>query len=312
MENLTPKQIVSELDKYIVGQQDAKRAVAIALRNRYRRSLLDESLREDVTPKNIIMIGPTGVGKTEIARRLSKIVQAPFVKVEATKFTEVGYVGKDVESMVRDLVEASIRMVKKQRTAAVRERAAALAEQRLADILMGEGASRRGENPFQMLFNPMLPPGKPPETPEEKEKKTTKREEVLAGLQSGAFENVIVEVEVEDNSGVGIEIAGIGSEINMGEMFSGILPKKTKTRKVPVSEARKILEEEEAEELIDMDEVVATAIENAEQSGIIFFDEIDKIAGKSKGVGPDISRRACSEIFSPSWRGASSPPNTAR
>ncbi len=304
MENLTPKQIVSELDKYIVGQQDAKRAVAIALRNRYRRSLLDESLREDVTPKNIIMIGPTGVGKTEIARRLSKIVQAPFVKVEATKFTEVGYVGKDVESMVRDLVEASIRMVKKQRTAAVRERAAALAEQRLADILMGEGASRRGENPFQMLFNPMLPPGKPSETPEEKEKKTTKREEVLAGLQSGAFENVIVEVEVEDNSGVGIEIAGIGSEINMGEMFSGILPKKTKTRKVPVSEARKILEEEEAEELIDMDEVVATAIENAEQSGIIFFDEIDKIAGKSKGVGPDISREGVQRDILPIVEGS--------
>ena len=302
---LTPREIVDELDKYIIGQDEAKRAVAIALRNRYRRNSLPEEIRDEITPKNIIMSGPTGCGKTEIARRISKLMRAPFVKVEATKFTEVGYVGRDVESIIRDLVEASIRMVKQERYDMVTERAKANAEQRLVDILMGDGKKKQDANPLAMLFTntPQLQAAKE-ETPEEKQQKLSKREQVEYALRGGALENKIVEIQVEDNSGIGIEIAGVSADMNMGDMFSGILPKKTKTRKVPVSEARKILIEEESDKLIDMDEVISTAITRAEQEGIVFLDEIDKIAGKTMGSGPDVSREGVQRDIRPIVEGS--------
>lgn len=226
-------------------------------------------------------------------------MRAPFVKVEATKFTEVGYVGRDVESIIRDLVEASIRMVKQERYDMVTERAKANAEQRLVDILMGDGKKKQDANPLAMLFTntPQLQAAKE-ETPEEKQQKLSKREQVEYALRGGALENKIVEIQVEDNSGIGIEIAGVSADMNMGDMFSGILPKKTKTRKVPVSEARKILIEEESDKLIDMDEVISTAITRAEQEGIVFLDEIDKIAGKTMGSGPDVSREGVQRGYS--------------
>ena len=302
---LTPKQIVEELDKYIIGQDEAKKAVAIALRNRYRRSRLSPELREEITPKNIIMSGPTGVGKTEIARRLSKLMRAPFVKVEATKFTEVGYVGRDVESIIRDLVEAAVRIVKKERYEAVEEQAKRMAEARLVDILCDEKKPSSTQNPFSMIFGaPQLKAGQTPETEEQKQERMTKRQEMEYKLRSGVLDDMIVEIEVEDNSGIGIEIAGMGSEINMGEAFAGILPKRTKQRKVPVREARKLLEAEEADKLIDMDEVSATAIERAEQDGIVFLDEIDKIAGKTMGSGPDISREGVQRDILPIVEGS--------
>lgn len=269
---LTPKEIVDQLDKYIIGQAEAKKAVAIALRNRYRRSRLSPEMREEVTPKNIIMSGPTGVGKTEIARRLAKLVNAPFIKVEATKFTEVGYVGRDVESIVRDLVEESIRIVKKDRRESVQEKAAANAQEQLLDLLLADGkAAPPPSNPLQMLLGAPKAPSEPAETEEQKQKRQSRREEMAYRLKSGQMDETIVEIEVEDSSGIGIEIAGMGTEINMGEMFSGILPKKTKTRKLPVREARKILEAEEADKLIDMDEVISTAVERAEQDGHHFY-----------------------------------------
>ena len=303
MSHLTPKQIVKELDKYIIGQDDAKKAVAIALRNRYRRNMLDKEMQDEITPKNIIMVGPTGVGKTEIARRLSKLMNAPFIKVEATKFTEVGYVGRDVESMIRDLVEASIRMVKTSRYETVKEKAAEMAEQRLADVLVP--IHKKGQtqvNPFQALLGQGQ--SQPQETQEERQQRMTKREETLALLRGGRLEDTMVEVEVEESSSIGIEIGGMGSDIDLGSMFSGILPKKTKKRKVPVREARKILEQEEADKLIDMDEVISTAIERAEQDGIIFLDEIDKVAGKSMGQGPDISREGVQRDILPIVEGS--------
>lgn len=302
---LTPKEIVDQLDKYIIGQAEAKKAVAIALRNRYRRSRLSPEIREEVTPKNIIMSGPTGVGKTEIARRLAKLVNAPFIKVEATKFTEVGYVGRDVESIVRDLVEESIRIVKKDRHKSVQEKAAANAQEQLLDLLLADGkAAPPPSNPLQMLLGAPKAPSEPAETEEQKQKRQSRREEMAYRLKSGQMDETIVEIEVEDSSGIGIEIAGMGTEINMGEMFSGILPKKTKTRKLPVREARKILEAEEADKLIDMDEVISTAVERAEQDGIIFIDEIDKIAGKTMGSGPDISREGVQRDILPIVEGS--------
>lgn len=303
MSHLSPKQIVEQLDKYIIGQDEAKRAVAIALRNRYRRNMLDKEMQDEITPKNIIMMGPTGVGKTEIARRLSKLMHAPFIKVEATKFTEVGYVGRDVESMIRDLVEASIRMVKTSRFESVKEKAAKQAEERLVDVLAP--LHKKGQtqvNPFQALLGQGSAP--PPETPEEKQQRMTKREETISLLRAGRLEETLIEVEVEDNSSIGIEIAGMGSDIDLGSMFSGILPKKTKKRRVTVSEARKIFEQEESEKLIDMDEVISTAIERAEQDGIIFLDEIDKVAGKSSGHGPDISREGVQRDILPIVEGS--------
>lgn len=301
MSHLTPKEIVDELDKYIIGQDKAKKAVAIALRNRYRRQQLDKELQDEITPKNIIMVGPTGVGKTEIARRLAKLMSAPFIKVEATKFTEVGYVGRDVESMIRDLVEASIRMVKASRRESVISKAEKQAEERLADVLEPM-PKKPSANPLQALLGQGSTA--PSETAEERQKRMTKREETLAMLRAGRLNDMMIEIEVQDNSGLGIEIAGIGSDINLGDMFGGILPKKTKRRRVTVSEAKKIFTQEEADKLIDMDEVTQTAIERAEQDGIIFIDEIDKVAGKNMGAGPDISREGVQRDILPIVEGS--------
>ncbi len=301
MSHLTPKEIVEELDKYIIGQDKAKKAVAIALRNRYRRQQLDHEMQDEITPKNIIMVGPTGVGKTEIARRLAKLMSAPFVKVEATKFTEVGYVGRDVESMIRDLVEASIRMVKASRRESVLGKAERQAEERLADVLEPM-PKKPNTNPLQALLGQGS--SAPSETAEERQKRMTKREETLAMLRAGRLDDMMIEIEVEDNAALGIEIAGLGNDINLGDMFGGLLPKKTKRRRVTVSEARKIFTQEEADKLIDMDEVTNTAVERAEQDGIIFIDEIDKIAGKNMGAGPDISREGVQRDILPIVEGS--------
>ena len=284
MTELTPREIVRELDRYIIGQTDAKRAVAVALRNRYRRAQLPEDIREEVTPKNILMIGPTGVGKTEIARRLAKLVDAPFIKVEATKFTEVGYVGRDVESIIRDLVEASIRLVKNQHTARVRNRAACVVEDRLVDLLT-RTQKRKPANPIEILL------GNKPKEPELSESERTalavRQDDVRTRLRRGELEHEIVEVEVEEVTPQN-EIPGM--DVNMSDVLGSIIPKKTKLRKVEVREARKILQAEEETNLIDMDAVYSEAIDRAEQHGIVFLDEIDKVAGRGSGNGPDVSR----------------------
>ena len=284
MTELTPREIVRELDRYIIGQDDAKRAVAVALRNRYRRAQLPEDIREEVTPKNILMIGPTGVGKTEIARRLAKLVDAPFIKVEATKFTEVGYVGRDVESIIRDLVEASIRLVKNQHTARVRNRAECVVEDRLVDLLT-RTQKRKPANPIEILL------GNKPKEPELSESEKTalsvRQDDVRTRLRRGEMEHEIVEIEVEEVTPQN-EIPGM--DVNMSDVLGSIIPKKTKLRKVEVREARKILQAEEETNLIDMDAVYTEAIDRAEQHGIVFLDEIDKVAGRGSSNGPDVSR----------------------
>ena len=308
MQELTPREIVAELDKYIIGQQKAKRAVAIALRNRYRRRLLPPELQDEVVPKNILMIGPTGVGKTEIARRLAKLARAPFVKVEATKFTEVGYVGRDVESMVRDLVETSIRMVKQEKMEAVRDKAAALAEERLVEILVPSPGRERAVNPFGALFGL----GQPQVDQAEREKDQMEREEerrrVRTALAAGEFEDRIVEIQVEENTPQVLEIfSGSGVEemgVNVQDLFGHLIPKRKRKRKLQVREARKLLEQEEAQKLIDMDEVTTEAIRRAEQAGIIFIDEIDKIAGREGSVGPDVSREGVQRDILPIVEGS--------
>lgn len=289
---LTPREIVEALDKHIVGQDKAKRAVAIALRNRYRRSRLTPELREEITPKNIIMVGPTGVGKTEIARRLAKLVEAPLVKVEATKFTEVGYVGRDVDSMIRDLVEASIRLCKAKKEESVRLMAESAAEQRLADILAPLAKKQPSAvNPLQMLLGTGQQTQQPEMSDSEKQAHFTKREEVLAKLRAGRLEDEIVEVEVSETNPGSDAMIAMGIDINLNDIMGGIMPKKKKKRRVPVKEARRLLIQEESEKLIDMDEVTREAIEKAEQDGIIFIDEIDKIASSAQsGHGPDVSR----------------------
>ncbi len=277
MENLTPRRIVEELDKYIIGQHKAKKAVAIAMRNRWRRQRLAPELRDEVLPKNIIMIGPTGVGKTEIARRLSKLAHAPFVKVEASKFTEVGYVGRDVESMIRDLTEIAIGMVKTEHVEKVREKAQALAEDRLLDLLLPLPRSSRGTGMEE----------------EERERQRETRERLRTQLRDGKLDNRYVDIEVKEKvipfgvvSNVGLE----DLEINLKEMLGSFLPEKSKRKKVRVPEALTILQQEEANKLIDMDKVTREAIERAEQTGIIFIDEIDKIASRGHTHGPDVSR----------------------
>ncbi len=304
--NLTPKEIVNRLDKYIISQDDAKRAVAIALRSRYRRAQLSKEMQDEITPKNIIMIGPTGVGKTEIARRLSKLMNAPFIKVEATKFTEVGYVGRDVESMVRDLVEASIRIVKNDRHESIKEKAADLAKKRIIDILVSGPPKQAQPNPLLAFMGQtqLTSNVDEEETEEQKQKRMSKKEQITYDYEAGKLEDNLIEIEVEDTGGIGIEIAGIGSDINIGEIMEGMIPKKSKKRKATVSEARKILEAEEADKLIDMDEVTSTAVERAEQDGIIFLDEIDKIAGKARNSGPDVSREGVQRDILPIVEGS--------
>lgn len=285
MTTLTPREIVRELDRYIIGQAEAKRAVAVALRNRYRRAQLPEEIREEVTPKNILMIGPTGVGKTEIARRLAKLVDAPFIKVEATKFTEVGYVGRDVESIIRDLIEASIRLVKNQHSARVRRNAEVVVENRLVDLLSHAQKPKKPVNPIEILLGNK--PKEPELSPEEKNALAIRQDDVRTRLRRGELENEIVEVEVEETPPQ-MEVPGM--DMNMGDVLGSIMPKKTKIRKVTVREARKILQAEEETNLIDMDAVHSEAIDRAEQHGIVFLDEIDKVAGRNGGHGPDVSR----------------------
>ena len=284
MSELTPREIVRELDRYIIGQEDAKRAVAVALRNRYRRAQLDEAIREEVTPKNILMIGPTGVGKTEIARRLARLTDAPFVKVEATKFTEVGYVGRDVESIIRDLVEASIRLVKNQHSANVRSRAECVVEDRLVDLLT-RTQKKKPVNPIDILLGNK--PKEPELSTEEKNQLMVRQDDVRTRLRRGELEHEIVEIEVEE---VRPQTEIPGTDMSMTDVLGSIIPKKTKLRKVEVREARKILQAEEEQNLIDMDAVYSQAVERAEQHGIVFLDEIDKVAGRGGGTGPDVSR----------------------
>jgi len=302
---MTPRETVEALDKYIVGQDKAKRAVAIALRNRYRRSMLPKELRDEITPKNIIMMGPTGVGKTEIARRLAKLVEAPFVKVEATKFTEVGYVGRDVDSMVRDLVEAAIRICKERKMKQVRVVAEANAEQRLIDLLMPahKGAWQPPSNPLQFLLGSGQP-AEPQLTDAEKQERLSKREQVTRALRAGELEDEIVEVEIEQAPTGGNAMLAMGIDINLNEMMGGILPNKKKKRKVKVSDARRLLIQDESEKLIDMDDVTQEAIERAEQDGIIFIDEIDKIAASGTTGGADVSREGVQRDILPIVEGS--------
>ena len=298
MNTLSPREIVRELDKYIIGQDAAKKAVAVALRNRYRRSLLPDEFRDEVTPKNILMVGPTGVGKTEIARRLAKLVDAPFVKVEATKFTEVGYVGRDVESIIRDLLEASIRLVKEIHTARVRDEAEKRAEDRLADLIV-KPAHQKKANPIDIFLGNK--PKEPDLPTEERERISRKKSEVLESLHRGALEEVQVEIEVEEAAPKG-DIPG--TDMNMTDVLGSIMPKKMKQRKVPVKEARKILTNEEAQQMIDMDAVYSEAIERCEQHGIVFLDEIDKVAGRGSGNGPDVSREGVQRDILPIVEGS--------
>ena len=286
MNTMTPRQIVEELDKYIIGQDEAKRAVAIALRNRYRRSRLDPEIREDITPKNILMVGPTGVGKTEIARRLAKLVDAPLVKVEATKFTEVGYVGRDVDSMVRDLVETSLRLVKERMGKDVEAAAEQNAQERILDALIAKekGEKKADRNPIEALLGPVR---KPDEPPEERESRRQRRERLQMDLLCGALEGEIIEIEVEDNAS---SETLPGTDVSLNDMLGGLMPKKKKIRKVSVIEARAILKAEETAKLIDMDKAVSEAIYKAEEDGILFIDEIDKVAGRSQSGSPDVSR----------------------
>ncbi|MGA7578436.1 MAG: ATP-dependent protease ATPase subunit HslU [Desulfobaccales bacterium] len=286
-DHLTPREIVAELDKYIVGQEDAKKSVAIALRNRWRRQQIPEGLRDEIAPKNIIMIGPTGVGKTEIARRLAKLAQSPFLKIEATKFTEVGYVGRDVESMVRDLMELAVNMVKAQERDRVQSKAAAAVEERLLELLLP------GQVPGQL--HGQVPGQAPGQVPgQEAEGESGTREKFRAMLRDGRLEDRFVELETSQRVTPVVEIfSGAGMEemeFNFKEMLGNLFPKGTKTRRVKVSEARELLLQEESSRLIDMDRVVEEARRKVEQHGIIFLDEIDKIVGRDHGRGPDVSR----------------------
>ena len=282
-QELTPKQIVQELDKYIIGQDNAKKSVAIALRNRWRRQQVADELREEIMPNNIILIGPTGVGKTEIARRLARLANAPFVKVEASKFTEVGYVGRDVESIIRDLVDLAVSMVRSQKTAAVEEKAAEMAEDRLLDILLPP-ISKGDDNKET----------KGTEVDELKAKWNRTREKLKGQLRAGQLDERTVELEVPSEnfpmmqivSPMGIEEMGLNIQDLLGPMF----PKKIKKRKMKIPDARRYLIQEESQKLIDMEEVIREAIQRVENSGIVFLDEIDKIAGEDAGHGPDVSR----------------------
>ncbi len=307
--SLTPRQIVDRLNQYIIGQNDAKKAVAVALRNRYRRGLLPDKLRDEVIPKNILMIGPTGVGKTEIARRMAKLVGAPFIKVEATKFTEVGYVGRDVESMIRDLMETSIRLVKEDKMNAVKEPAEEAANKRIIDLFVPSSKkSSQMKNPLEMFF------GNNDQHDHQEEKNddystNEKRKIIEDKLNKGELENETISIEVEEQppsmfdmlQGSGMEQMGM----NMQDAFSNFMPKKKKKRKVKVSEARKLLTSEEAQKLIDMDDVTQEAIYRAEQTGIIFIDEIDKVASKgSQSSSADVSREGVQRDILPIVEGS--------
>ena len=280
--NLTPRATVKELDKYIVGQNEAKKAVAIALRNRYRRSRLTDEQRAEITPKNIIMKGPTGVGKTEIARRLAKLVGAPFIKVEATKYTEVGYVGRDVESMIRDLVEASVRMGKEEQIATVRVKAQRIAEKRVMRVVSDALADKRGETPKDLW-----------------------EDAIAADFRSGKYDDMSIEIEVNDEMKP-LELNGMQAEISLGSIFGDLMPKRKKKRKITVKEAMQIIIAEESDKLIDDDAVKSEGVRRAEEEGIIFIDEIDKIANRAKqGGGQDVSREGVQRDILPIVEGCS-------
>jgi ATP-dependent HslUV protease ATP-binding subunit HslU len=290
---LIPREIVAELDRFIVGQQKAKRAVAIALRNRWRRMQVPEELREEIAPKNIIMVGPTGVGKTEIARRLARLAQAPFVKVEASKFTEVGYVGRDVESIIRDLIDIAVHMVRAEEMERVAARARASSEERLLDILLPPRPHRPGE--------PQTDPG---------EAGRESRERLRGMLREGKFADRMVEIEVRESAVPAIDFVGItggggeGLEGNLQEMLGNLFPKKVRRKRMKVPEALVFLEKEEASRMVDMDQVKALAVRRTEESGIVFLDEIDKIAGRESAVGPDVSRQGVQRDLLPIVEGS--------
>ncbi len=303
MKPLTPRNIVERLDQYIIGQAEAKRAVAIALRNRWRRQHVSEELGEEISPKNIIMIGPTGVGKTEIARRLAKLDNAPFLKVEASKYTEVGYVGRDVESMIRDLVDLAVNMVKAEEQERVREKAAKMGEERLLDALLPPRPAERAQGDGPMMAGSDASPAEQAALPD------TTRERFRRLLREGKLDERLVEVEVaEVRSGPMVEIfstAGVEDlGINLRDMLGNLFPQKKKRRKATVREALQILTDEEAQKLVDMDKVHRTAIERVEQSGIIFLDEIDKVVGSEGGQGPDVSREGVQRDLLPIVEGS--------
>ncbi|PTE42582.1 ATP-dependent protease ATPase subunit HslU [Staphylococcus equorum] len=309
---LTPKDIVSKLNEYIVGQDDAKRKVAIALRNRYRRSLLAEEAKQEIAPKNILMIGPTGVGKTEIARRMAKVVGAPFIKVEATKFTEVGYVGRDVESMVRDLVDVAIRLVKEQKKALVEEEAKQKANEKLVKLLVpsmkqkANNTNNGGNNPLESLFGGSMPNFgqnnyEEEDTPTEEIK--TKRSEIKQQLLNGELEEEKVRLKVEQDPGA-MGMLGTNQNEQMQDMMKQLMPKKKVEREVPVQTARKILTDQFADELIDQESANQQAIELAEQMGIIFIDEIDKVATNNQNSGQDVSRQGVQRDILPILEGS--------
>lgn len=302
MSNLKPSEIVKELDEYIIGQQKAKRSVAVALRNRWRRRQVQEELRDEILPKNIILIGPTGVGKTEIARRLSILTDSPFSKVEASKFTEVGYVGRDVESMIRDLLELAVNKLKSREQEAVIEKAGQIAEERMLDLLLPKsGVKQKIQNESLQETQFALV------TPNSDESLST-REKLRGMLRKGKLDNRYVDLNVSDQAMPVVEIfSNVGMEemgINFKDMLGGLLPKRTKQRKIKVPEAMEILAQEEAQNLVDMDKVVKQAIEKVEQSGIIFLDELDKIVGKNEGHGPDISREGVQRDLLPIIEGS--------
>jgi ATP-dependent HslUV protease ATP-binding subunit HslU len=304
LNSLTPRQIVEELDRYVIGQRDAKRMVAIALRNRWRRQQLSPELRDEIVPKNIIMIGPTGVGKTEISRRVSKLADAPFIKVEASKFTEVGYVGRDVESIIRDLTDLSINMVKTAYLEKVQKKAEDMAEERVLDMLLPPSLSSPSFDTTEITEETAEAPAQ-----KKQDQQESTRSKLRLQLREGKLDNRMVEIEIKERGGlpVGI-ISNIGGmedlEHNLRDMLGGMMPGKKKNRRMKVSEALKFMAQEEAQKLIDMEEVTKEAITRTEQSGIVFLDEIDKIAGREKNTGPDISREGVQRDLLPIVEGS--------